>query len=108
RPSRLGHQRVHESLRIERLEVLDALAEANQLHRDLELADDADDDPALRGPVELGQAHAGKTDRLVEHAGLRKPVLTGRGVEDHQGLVWSAWELALHDAPELRELVHQA
>src|SRR6185295_7719407 len=82
-------------------------AETDQLHRHLQLANDAHDDSALGGAVELGQADAGETDRLVKHPGLGEAVLPGRRVEDHECLVRSAGKLAFDDAPNLGELVHQ-
>src|SRR4051812_47638236 len=48
-------QGVHERGRLERRQVVGALAEADQLHRDPELALHPEDDPALGRAVQLGQ-----------------------------------------------------
>src|SRR5437763_17052291 len=69
-----GHERVDEGLGLEGLQILDALADADQLDRDLELADDPDHDPALRRAVELRQGDPREPDRLVEHARLGEAV----------------------------------
>src|SRR5439155_1719917 len=85
----------------------DALADADQLDRHLQLAHDPHDDAALGGAVELRQRDAGEADRLVEHARLGEAVLARRRVEDHERLVWTAGELPLDHALELRQLFHQ-
>ena len=55
-----------EVLRIERTQVVEAFADADQLHGQTQLVRDRDRDPALGGPVELRQGDAGDADRLAE------------------------------------------
>src|SRR4051812_11759223 len=54
----LLEQRLHVRLRVERLQVVHALANADVLHRQVELLLDREDRPALGGAVELGQHDA--------------------------------------------------
>ena len=60
----LGDQRAREVLGVERAQILDRLADADQLHRQLELARDRQRDPAARGAVELRQHDAGDLARV--------------------------------------------
>src|SRR5690349_21354623 len=87
RSLRLADQSVHERGRVERREVVGALAEPDQLHRNSELLLYGDDDAALGRAVQLGEHDAGHVDRLGEHARLLQAVLAGGGVEDEQRLV---------------------
>ena len=85
---------VHERRRVERRQVVRALAEPDQLHRDAELALHGDHDAALGGAVELGEHDAGDAGGLSEEAGLLEAILAGGGVDDEQGLVGRAFYLA--------------
>src|SRR5690606_27820138 len=67
---RVAEDRVDEALRVEGRQVVGALAEADQLDRDAELALDLDDDAALGGAVQLGEHDAGDVDDLREDPGL--------------------------------------
>src|SRR3954453_829033 len=72
-----GEQRAREVVRVERAQVLERLADADQLDRDAELGRDRHGDPALRGAVELGQHDAVDLDGLGEQLRLAQTVLAG-------------------------------
>ena len=61
-----GQQRAREVVGVERAQVLELLADADQLDRDAELVGDRQRDAALGRAVELGQDDAGDADRLAE------------------------------------------
>src|SRR5699024_12719449 len=63
-------QRVDEAVGAEGGEIVHPLAEAHHLHRDAELALHADDDAAIGGAVELGQAGGGDVHRRRGDPGL--------------------------------------
>src|SRR5262249_14486450 len=65
-------------------QVADALADADDLHRDPELGLDREDNATLRGAIELREHDAGDIDRLGELLGLHEPVLSRRRVDDEQ------------------------
>ncbi len=67
-------------------QVVDGLAQADQLHRDAELGLDGEHDAALGRAVELGEHHAGHVDGLGELPGLHQAVLAGGGVEHEEHL----------------------
>src|SRR4051812_20699632 len=92
---RSAEQRLDERVGVERLEVVDRLADADELDREVDRLADGDDDAPLRGAVELGEDDARAADRLGEHLGLADRVLAVVGVEHEQGLVWRPRELAL-------------
>ena len=83
----LGDQRPREVGRVERPQVVELLADPDQLDRDAQLVGDRERDPALGGAVELGQDEAADRDRLGEQAGLAKTVLAGGRVHREQRLV---------------------
>src|SRR5271154_7114014 len=59
RAGRLANNGVDEGFGVERGQVIGPLAQADEFDRNAELSLDGDDDPAPRGPVELGQHDAG-------------------------------------------------
>ena len=69
-------------MRLERNEIADRLAEADELDRDGELGLDGEDDAALGRAVELGQHDAGDLRCVAELACLGEAVLTRGGVDD--------------------------
>src|SRR3954451_12098943 len=81
------HQGPGEVVSVERAQVLERLADADQLHGDAELARDGERDAALRRAVELGQDDAVDRHGLGEELRLAQAVLTGRGVDGEQRLV---------------------
>src|SRR6478609_4318450 len=74
-------ERAREVVGVERAQVLERLADADELDRDAELAGDGQGDPALGGAVELGEDDPVDRDRLGEQLGLAQAVLAGRGVD---------------------------
>ena len=56
-------------------QIVDTLADADELDRNAETGRDGDDDTALGGAVELGEDDAGQLGRLVELLGLMDGVL---------------------------------
>src|SRR4051794_11025027 len=55
---------------VERLQVVELLADADELDRQIQLLLDAEDGPALGRAVQFGQDNAGTPDRLLEHLRL--------------------------------------
>src|SRR3954447_15680560 len=107
RPPDSGQQRLGEVVGVERPQVLERLADPDQLDRDAELVGDRQRDPALGGPVELGQDDAGDVDRLPEQLRLAQAVLPRGGVHGHQRLVRRLGQLLGDDAADLGQLLHQ-
>src|SRR3954453_14577331 len=103
----LGEQCAGEVVGVERTQIVELLADADQLHRDAQLAGDRERDPALRGAVELGQDDAVDRHRLREELGLAQAVLAGRRVDDQQRLVRRVGQLLSDHAADLRELGHE-
>ena len=64
RPFSTGYQCAGEVVRVERPQVVQALADSDQLHGQAELVRDRDRDPALGRAVELGEGNARNADRL--------------------------------------------
>ena len=73
-------QRGREGLRLERLEIVDALAEADELDREFEVVLDGQDHAAAGRAVEFRQHDAGDVADRHELLGLRDGVLAGGGV----------------------------
>src|SRR3954451_12526058 len=92
---------------VEGPQVLQALADADQLDRDPQLAGDRQGDPALGRPVELDQHDAVDRDRLGEELGLAQPVLAGRRVDSEQRLMRGVGHLLGDHATDLGQLGHQ-
>src|ERR1700722_12659215 len=72
--SRIFHELVKErvgvSFGVERNEIVDLFAGADETNRQAEFARNGDDDAALRGAVELGENDAGDANGRCEFAGL--------------------------------------
>src|SRR5215213_2763027 len=90
-------QRLDERIGVERLEVVDGLADADELDGEVDRLADGDDDAPFGGSVELGEDHPRAADRLGEDLGLADRVLAVGGVEHEQDLVRGPGELALED-----------
>src|SRR5438105_5020707 len=71
----LRDQRARELVGVERAQVLERLAHADQLHRQAELARDRHRDTPARGAVELRYHHSGNLRRLRELLRLAQAVL---------------------------------
>ena len=102
-----GQERAREVLRVERPQVLELLADPDQLDRDPELVGDRQRDAALGRAVELGEDDAGDVDGLAEQLGLADAVLARGGVDGHQRLVRRVGHLLGDDAADLGQLGHQ-
>src|SRR5688500_15571678 len=87
--------RLGELVGIERAEVLQRLADPDQLDRDAELLGDRERDPALGRAVELRERDAGHVHRLAEQERLAETVLPGGGVYREERLVRRAGGLPL-------------
>src|SRR3954447_6649551 len=83
---RLRQQMLRESLRIERLEVVELLSDAEKPDRQAKLAPERRDRAAPRAAVELGDDDAGGFDRLPEETALLDGVLSHGAVEHEQRL----------------------
>src|SRR5215471_15084089 len=70
-----------EIVRVERLEVIDALADADGIDGQFEALGDRDQDAAARRAVELGHDEARHSGDLPENLDLVERVLAGRGIE---------------------------
>src|SRR5919112_1253432 len=80
-------QRAGEVVGVEGAQVLEALADPDQLHRHAELLRDGQRDAALRGAVELRQDDPVHLDSLPKQQRLTQPVLAGGGVDRQERLV---------------------
>ena len=85
--SAFSDEGVREIAGVERPEVVQALADADQLHRQAQLLGDRERDAALRGAVELCEDDPGDVDGLLEELGLAQAVLPRGRVDDQQRLV---------------------
>src|SRR3569833_1855803 len=91
---------------IERPQVVDAFADADETDRQLHLLGNCENNAALGGAVELGEDEAGETYRLVELARLIERILAGAGVDHEQGLVRRGGLELGHHAFDLFELFY--
>src|SRR6188472_556323 len=103
----LRDERARVVVRVERMEVVDSLPHADELHRDAQLVGDRDGDAALRRAVELRQRDARNLRGLGEEPRLLEPVLPGGRIDDEQRLVRSTLEPSGDHASHLGELVHE-
>src|SRR5919202_1185941 len=102
-----AQQRAREVAGVEGPQVVELLSDADELHRDPELARDRERDAALRGAVELREDDPVHRDDLREELRLAQPVLAGRRVDGEERLVRRAVELLADDTADLPELGHQ-
>ena len=93
--------------RRERRQIVDALADADEVHRHGELRRDRDENAAARGAVELGHGEAGDAHGLAEDIDLRQRILADGGVEHQQHRMRRRRIDLLHHANDLVQLVHQ-
>src|SRR4051794_8598879 len=100
-------QRRGEVVGVERAQVLERLADPDQLDRDAELGGDREGDAALGRPVELGEHDPVDRHRLREHLRLTQPVLAGRRVDGQQCLVRRVGQLLADHAAHLGQLGHE-
>src|SRR5262245_13730778 len=96
-----------EVLRDERLEIVDAFADADGIDRNLEALSDGDQDTAPRRAVELGDDEVGDARDLLEDLDLRERILPRGGVEHENDAVRRGLVDLLQDANDLGELGHE-
>jgi hypothetical protein len=97
----------HEPGRLEAFDILGRFAQSDELHRQVQLVLDRENEPRLGRAVELGDEQRGDVDRLLEVPGLLDRVLPRRGIEHQQHLVWRAVDALGDHIPDLRQLAHQ-
>src|SRR6184192_3628037 len=108
--SRFGlslEQGVHECPRLEVLQILGRLADADEADGDLQLFRDRHHDTAAGGPVQLRQREAGHADRLVELSRLGERVLARGRVEHEQHLMRRSGQFTGEDPLHLSPLIHE-
>ena len=88
-------------------EVVDALADADEMHRQGEFVGDRDQNAAARGAVELGHHEAGDARGAAEDLDLAQRVLPDRGVEHEQHGVRRLGIDLPHHPDDLFEFAHQ-
>src|SRR5579884_2326099 len=98
---------IHVSGRLERNQVGELLTDTGQLDGQLELVRDGQYDTSARGAIQLGEYDARQRHGIAELLGLADGVLAGRGVQNEQDLIRGAAQLALADAANLLQLLHQ-
>src|SRR5262245_53197617 len=102
-----SRDRAREVLRAERLEIVDAFADADGVDRNLKALGDGNQDAGSRRAVELGDDEAGDTRDLLEDLDLRERILTRGGVEHEDDAVRRGLVDLLQDANDLGELGHE-
>src|ERR1700754_1350471 len=76
--------RLGEIPRSERREIVDAFADADEVHRQLELLRQRHQDAAARGAVELRHHQASDASGTMKCLDLRQRILSHRGIEHQQ------------------------
>src|SRR5262245_61083526 len=99
--------RAREVLRAERLEIVDAFADADGVDGNLKALSDGDQDAAPRRAVELGDDEAGDARDLLEDLDLRERILARGGIEHEDDAVRRGVVDLLQDANDLGELGHE-
>src|ERR1700677_2493556 len=87
-------------------QVVDAFTDANELHRNAEIALDRNHDAPAGRAVELGEHDASHARRRQELSSLAERILAGRRIEDQQRLKHLA-RFAVRDPTYFRELVEK-
>lgn len=93
--------------RVKGLEVVDLLADADQLDGDAQGVLDVKDDAAFGGAVQFGQDQTGDIGCLVEGFSLRDSVLAGAGVQDQECFVWRFGNDFPGCADDLGQFLHE-
>src|ERR1051326_2345210 len=92
-----SRERAAKILRRKRRQIVDALADADEMDRQFEFLGNGNQDAAARGAVELGHDEAGDAGDLAEYLDLRQRVLADGGIEHEQhGVRRAAVELFHH------------
>src|SRR4051812_7415546 len=76
-----AEQRVNKPLRIECLNILRRLSKPDELHRNLQLIPNRNDDSALGRSIKLGEEDSRHVNRLAKILGLKDRVLPGCRIE---------------------------
>ena len=79
-----ANHRAGEIARGEGGKIVDALANANKMHRKFEAVGNGNEDAAARGAVELGHHQTCDARHLAENLDLAERVLSDRGIEHQQ------------------------
>src|SRR5579883_418405 len=93
--------------RIERLKIFGALADADEMDRQVEFLGYGDENSAARSPVELGHDEARHSGAAAENLDLRQRILSDRRVEHEENGVRGRRIELLHYAHDLFEFGHQ-
>ena len=89
------------------MQIVDPLAHTNELHRNLQLLADGQHHTAARRAVQLGQHDTGDARHLTELARLINSVLPGGSIHHQQHLHVGVRHLAVNDAADLVQFIHQ-
>src|ERR1700738_4914299 len=99
--------RLREIARGERREIVDAFADADEVHRQFEFLRQGHQDAAARGAVELGHDEPRDPSGTMKRLDLRQRILSYRGIQHQQhGMRRRRIDL-LDDANDFFKLVHQ-
>src|SRR4030095_5082687 len=93
---------------IEGLKVLGLFPDAEEANGKVELAPQGHDRAAAGGSIQLGHDDAGRLDGFLKECAPLHRVLSHRGIEDEEGLVWGARATAGDHPDHLAELIHQS
>src|ERR1700754_4301442 len=99
--------RLSEIARGKRCEIVDTLADTNEMPRQFVLLRQRHQDAAARGAVEFCHYETGYTCRTMKRLDLRQRILSHRGVQYQQHRMRRRCVDLLDDANHLFELVHQ-
>ena len=99
--------RLREIARGERREVVDPLADTDEMHRQSVFFRQRHQNAAPRGSVELGHHEASDPCRTMKRLDLRQRILSHRGIQHQQHRMRRRGVDLLDDANHLFELVHQ-
>src|SRR6185503_3107449 len=92
---------------LKHFDIVNALARANQLHRQTKLLLEGDDNAAFGAAVELREDQSSELKRFAEGARLRDRVLADGRVENQQRLMRRALDFAGDDTLDFLDLQHQ-
>src|SRR5579871_757280 len=99
--------RPREISRSERGKILHTLADADEVHRQLVLLRQGDEDAAARSAVKLGHHQTRDSRRTMKRFHLRQRILSHRGIEHQEHRVRRRGVHLADDANDLFQLIHQ-
>src|SRR5580704_12879869 len=91
----------------ERRQIVDTLADADEMHRQSMLLRQRDQNAAARRAVEFRHHEAGDTRGTMKRLDLRQRILSHRGVQHQQHRMRSRYVDLFDDAHDFFKLVHQ-